>query len=183
MKGGGLGSGRSAMVIMFASVLLLARTFMRIFAYALKCIFTYLHIFLLFIHWKGWAEGRECEKGRDGEERENGLLQSEILFVLNVMIAKGLFWFEYKMSLFRGEFRWMMMMIKIKLIITLPFFLMWHGIYGQVVKCLVFSTFCNKEKCIERKKERKKERIKNNNKKIKVWVMVIIVFNNTYGYL
>ena len=41
--------------------------------------------------------------------------------------------------LFCGEFCWVMMMIRIK-IITLPFFfLMWCGIYGQVIKTIGFG--------------------------------------------
>ena len=124
-------------------------TYINIFAYILTCIFTYIHIFLLSVVGKGWNEGREWEKGRVDEERVgNGLLQSEWFFLIlsiedlqhktqktdislsfewflfllilpNFMIAKGLFNVNMK-SLFCGEFCWVMiMMIKIKIIITL----------------------------------------------------------------
>ena len=55
----------------------------------------------------------------------NGLLQSEFLFLSNFMEAKGLFWFEYEMSVLWGICR-VMMMIKIKTIITLLFYVVWY---------------------------------------------------------
>ena len=48
---------------------------------------------------------REYEKGRveeggggGGGGGGNGLLQSDFLFLSNFTVAKGLFWFEYEMS-------------------------------------------------------------------------------------
>ena len=51
---------------MFMYVLLLVNTNIRMFAYVMVCIFTYLLIFPLSVGGKEWYEGRECEKGRVG---------------------------------------------------------------------------------------------------------------------
>ena len=65
-------------VSIFVYVLLLARIYIRMFAYILACIFTYVHIFPRSVDGKGRDEGRECEEGKVNEEVVgNGLLQSE----------------------------------------------------------------------------------------------------------
>ena len=65
-------------VSVFGYVHLLARTYRCMFAYILACIFTYIHIFSLFVVGKREDEGRGWEKRRVGEERVgNGVLQSE----------------------------------------------------------------------------------------------------------
>ena len=61
------------------------------FVYVLACIFKYLHIFSLSVGGKEWDEERECEKVRVGERGG---------------------------CLFCGKFYWLMMMIKIKILIT-----------------------------------------------------------------
>ena len=92
----------------------------------LACIFTSIHIFPLSVVGKGWDEERECKKRRMGEEEmANGLLQSDwFLFLLilpNFLIARGFFYVNMK-CLFCGKFYGMVMMIKIKIIITLLFY-------------------------------------------------------------
>ena len=64
------------------------------FVYVLSCIFTYVHLFPLSVG------GNEFEKRRVGEGGGNGLLQSD--FLSNFMVAKGLFHFEYEMSVLWG---------------------------------------------------------------------------------
>ena len=39
-----------------------------------------------------------------GEGEGNELLQSDVLFLSNFMVAKGLFWFEYEISVLWGIF-------------------------------------------------------------------------------
>ena len=52
---------------MFVCVLLVAFTYICMFAYILAYIFTYIHIFPLFVDGKRRDEGREYEKGRMNE--------------------------------------------------------------------------------------------------------------------
>ena len=150
---------------MFVYVLLLTLTYIRMFAYVLTWILTYLHIFPLLVDEKEWGEGREFEKRKVDEGGENWLLRSDFLFLSNFMVAKGLFWFEYEMFVFGGEFCWvMMMMIEIKIIITLPFlcgmvFMAGNKNYSFWPPFAIIMTI------------------------IKVTVMVIIFFDNTYECL
>ena len=44
----------------------------------------------------------DCENRWMVEGKGNGLLQTEILFLSNFMVAKGLFWFEYEMFVLWG---------------------------------------------------------------------------------
>ena len=94
-------------------------------------IYTGIHLYL-YTHnyavccWEGVRQRKEYEKRKVGEEWVgNGLLQSEwfhfLIILPNFMIAKGLFDGIMK-CLFYREFCWVMMMIKIKIIITLLFF-------------------------------------------------------------
>ena len=87
---------------MFVYVLLLARSYICIFAYILANIVTYMHIFPLCVDGKEWDERREWEKSSVGVRGGNGLLQSEFLFLSNFMVGKGLFWLEYEVSVLRG---------------------------------------------------------------------------------
>ena len=108
------------------------------FAYVLACIFIYLHIFLLSVGGKEWDKRRECKKRRLRVRGGNWLLQSEFLFLSNFMVAKSLFWFEYEISVFWGNFVKWWWWLKSKSFLH-NFFLMWYRIYGQVIKMIGFG--------------------------------------------
>ena len=116
----------------FVHVLSLAHTYILISALIMACIFTYIHKYFRCLL-VGRGEAKEKNDRREGSVKrgwkKNCFSQNDFFFFLlliltNFILTKGLFDVNMK-CLFRGEFYWVMMMIKmmIKIIITLLLFI------------------------------------------------------------
>ena len=119
---------------------------MPVHMYACLCMYWHASLYI-YTYFRCLLDGKrrrgtkEESVRRVGEGGRNGLLQSEFLFPSDFLVVKGLFWFEYEMSVFWGNFvEWWWWWLKLKSSsYYLFFFLMWYDIYGQVIKIIGFG--------------------------------------------